>query len=264
MACPGPEPGEVALGLDRPGGREAGLRECRWPAWWPIVCKPAGQEPVLQDDRRGSRAGEGRVRSPALRCGLQASHQARARSGLLLSPVRGRGSQPEGSPGGPEGPHVRGERYAEVLPGQVLRAITIIDAPSIEIIDGMSAIDEVLRVPVASSLLRLAWWRWPVFSLGTITEEVVTSAESRECRGQADGKDRSRLDAAAASWQLPTAQAGCRGCGSDGNSSDRSPRSPRTSGNAPTWTHATDNFRTIAPPIVSMAGTQASSGLAPS
>ena len=59
---------------------------------------------------------------------------------------------------------------------------------------------------------------------------IITSAESRERRGQADGKDRSRLDAAAASWRPPRARAGCRDCGSDGNSSDRSPRSPRTSG----------------------------------
>ena len=68
---------------------------------------------------------------------------------------------------------------------------------------------------------------------GTVTEEVVTSAESRERRSQADGKDRSRLDAEAASWQPPRARAGCRDCGTDGKSSDRSPRSPRTSDRRP-------------------------------
>ena len=81
----------------------------------------------------------------------------------------------------------------------------------------------------------------------TLTRKVLTSAQSRECHGQAGGKDRSRLDAGAA-WSLPPkARAGDRGFGSDGNSSGRSPRSPRTSGDPSTWTHATDNFRTIAP-----------------
>src|SRR6266436_7074074 len=96
----------------------------------------------------------------------------------------------------------------------------------------------------------------------TIPEQVVTNAESREHRGQVDGKDRSPLDAAAASWQRPRAQAGYRDCGSDGKSSDRAPGSPRMSGDAPTATHATDSFRTIASPIGWRAGTPASSGLA--
>src|SRR5208282_1599398 len=97
-----------------------------------------------------------------------------------------------------------------------------------------------------------------------MTEGVVTNAQSRVCRGQGDCKDQLRLDTGAASWRLPKARVGYRDCGSRGNSSGRSPRSPRTSDNAPTWTHATDNVHTIAPPIVSMAGTQASSGPAPS
>src|SRR5271157_501099 len=97
-----------------------------------------------------------------------------------------------------------------------------------------------------------------------MTEETIISAESRECRGQGDGKDPSRLDTGAASWPLPKARAGYRDCGSHGSSSDRSPRSPRTSGDASTWTHATDKLHTIVPPIVARAGTQASSELPPS
>src|SRR5208337_1769788 len=73
-----------------------------------------------------------------------------------------------------------------------------------------------------------------------MSEEFISNAESRGCRGQGDGKDPARLDTGAASWPLPKARAGYRDCGSHGSSSDRSPRSPRTSGDVPTWTHATD------------------------
>jgi len=41
----------------------------------------------------------------------------------------------------------------------------------------------------------------------------MTSAEFRERHGPRDGKDRSQLDAGAASWRLPKARAGYRGCG---------------------------------------------------
>src|SRR5208282_6501768 len=96
-----------------------------------------------------------------------------------------------------------------------------------------------------------------------MTQRGVTSAESRGRRGQGDGKDRSQLDAGAASWQQPKAQAGYRGCGSDGNSSDRSPGSPRMTAYGPPWARATDSFRTTASPTDSRAGNQASPGLAP-
>src|SRR5208282_3914060 len=76
-----------------------------------------------------------------------------------------------------------------------------------------------------------------------MSEEIISNAESRGCRGQGDGKDPARLDTGAASWPLPKARAGYRDCGSHGSSSDRSPRSPRTSGDVPTWTHATDKLR---------------------
>jgi hypothetical protein len=95
-------------------------------------------------------------------------------------------------------------------------------------------------------------------------DEAITNAESRERRGPADGKDRSPLDAAAASWQPPRAQAGCRDCGTHGNSFSPAPRSPRTSGDGPTERRATDSFPTTAPPIVSRAGSRASPTPAPS
>ena len=41
----------------------------------------------------------------------------------------------------------------------------------------VSAICRVLRVPVASPLFRLPWWRWPVFSLGTITRRSSPAAK---------------------------------------------------------------------------------------
>src|ERR1022692_3028257 len=88
-----------------------------------------------------------------------------------------------------------------------------------------------------------------------MTWEVLTSARSRECRGEGDGKDRSQPDAEAASWRLPNARLGYRGYGNHGRSSGRSPRSQRTSdADASTWAHATDNVRTIAPSIDSRAG----------
>lgn len=93
-----------------------------------------------------------------------------------------------------------------------------------------------------------------------MTCDVLTSARSRECRGQGDDKDQSPLGAGAVSWQPPKAQAGCHGCGSDGSSSSRSPRSQRTSDDdASTWVRTTDSFRTIAPRIDARAGNRAGS-----
>src|SRR5208337_421535 len=86
-----------------------------------------------------------------------------------------------------------------------------------------------------------------------MSEEFISNAESRGCRSQGDGKDPARLDTGAASWPLPKARAGYRDCGSHGSSSDRSPGSPRTSGDVPTWTHATGKLRTIVPPIAARA-----------
>src|SRR5271156_3003182 len=93
---------------------------------------------------------------------------------------------------------------------------------------------------------------------------VVTRVESREHRGQADDKGRSRLDAAVASWLRPIVQADYRDSGSGGKSTDPSPRSPRTSDHDATLTRATGSFRTIARPTGSKAGTGASLALAPS
>ena len=56
---------------------------------------------------------------------------------------------------------------------------------------------------------------------------TVTTAESRERRGPADGTGRSPPGAAAASWQPPRAQVDCRDCGTRGNSSSSPPRSAR-------------------------------------
>ena len=83
-----------------------------------------------------------------------------------------------------------------------------------------------------------------MLAVGGVTERVIAIAQSRECRGQGDGKDRSQLDTEAGWWQLPKAQAGYRDCGSDGNSSGRSPRSPRTNDHASSWTDGADRFRT--------------------
>ncbi len=97
-----------------------------------------------------------------------------------------------------------------------VRVITIIDRRPIGVSDVNSSIWHVLGVPVASSPYL------PLCEIHTArprhapSGEVLTSVRSRERRGQGDGKDRSRLDAAAASWRLPKARAGCRGCGSDG------------------------------------------------
>ena len=144
-----------------------------------------------------------------------------------------------------------------------LRVIKLIDAPLIKIIDGMFARRRVLQVPVASfsclfSLTKASTVPW--------LHGGLTSDQSTERPGQGDGKGPPRLGTEAASWRLPTARVGCRGCGSDGKSSGRSSRSQRTSDDhgAPTRAHATDNCRTIAPPIVARAGIQAGSGPAPS
>ena len=56
---------------------------------------------------------------------------------------------------------------------------------------------------------------------------TVTTAESRERRGPADGTGRSPPGAAAASWQPPRAQVDCRDCGTHGNSRSSPPRSAR-------------------------------------
>jgi hypothetical protein len=103
------------------------------------------------------------------------------------------------------------------------------------------------RVPVASSLPRLVRGRRLSRCGSTRIERVVTKAESRERRGQADDTDRSRPGTGAASWQPPRAQAGCRDCGTHGNSRSPAPRSPRTSGDGPTERRATDSFPTTAP-----------------
>ena len=111
-----------------------------------------------------------------------------------------------------------------------MRVITIIDRPSIEVIDAKSSIWRVLGVPVASSPCLPLWRKTHGLSLRHAPpREVLTSDQSRECRGQGDGKDRSRPDAEAASWRLPKARAGYHGCGNHGRSSGRSPRSLRTS-----------------------------------
>src|SRR4051812_47173754 len=77
----------------------------------------------------------------------------------------------------------------------------------------------------------------------------LTTAESRERRGPADGTGRSRLDAEAAWWRPPTARADSRDSHSDGNSSVPWPRSPRTSGDGARGpTRAADSVRTTATP----------------
>jgi hypothetical protein len=93
----------------------------------------------------------------------------------------------------------------------------------------------------------------------------LTTAESRERRGPADGTGRSRLDAEAASWRPPRAQAGSHDCGSDGDSTDRSPRSPRIrDDDGRSRNHPEDSVRTIATPSGSWARTPASSAPVPS
>jgi hypothetical protein len=88
---------------------------------------------------------------------------------------------------------------------------------------------------------------------------VLTSAQSKERLTPAGCKDRLRHDATASSWEQPKARAGCRDCGSDGDRCGRAPCSPRTSDDdAPAWTHATDNFRTVGSPIDSRARTEVS------
>ena len=120
MVCPGPEPGEVALGLDRPGRRAEGLRECRWPAWWPDRLQACGakslcsktivvdHEPVKDEcGRQLYDADYKPVTKPVLgqvyccpRCGAVVRNQ-------------------KGVPVGRKDLTSGAERHAEVLPGQV-------------------------------------------------------------------------------------------------------------------------------------------------
>ena len=67
--------------------------------------------------------------------------------------------------------------------------------------------------------------RRPLRCNHTMPGEILTSAESKECRGQGGGKVRSQPDTEPASWRLPKARADYRGHGNHGKSNDRSPRS---------------------------------------
>ncbi len=65
-----------------------------------------------------------------------------------------------------------------------------------------------------------------------MTREVLTSAESKECRGQANGKARSRLDEGAALWRPPIIELVTVALAAMAIVAAESPRSPRTSDDA--------------------------------